>query len=172
LYFVDPEYEFVIPSTLQGFSAHPKCPHIPGDVYLFIDVLEHVTHDVALLAHYVQEANIGARFVLTVPAFMAFWSGHDVFLEHKKRYTKCELEKVATDAGLKVSRSYYLFSFLTPLIYLIRKVKSRKSSIASDMKEFNPLVNALLKSLCTFEHKFFANKFFGLSVIVFAEKIN
>lgn len=172
LHFIDPEYAFKVPSSVASCNTHNECPHISGDTYLFIDVLEHVTNDVELLTHYVEEANAGAKFALSVPAFMALWSPHDVFLEHKKRYTKRELEQVAANAGLQVTNSYYLFSFLTPLIYVIRKIKNLGSNVTSDMKNFPSIVNTILSVICKFEHKFFENKLFGLTVIVFAEKIS
>jgi len=58
-----------------------------ADTVLLMDVLEHVDDDTGLLREYVQNAAPGTRFLITVPAFMWMWSGHDVFLEHRRRYT-------------------------------------------------------------------------------------
>ena len=52
-----------------------------------MDVLEHVSDDVGLVREYAKRAKPGTRFVVSVPAFMWLWSGHDVFLEHHRRYT-------------------------------------------------------------------------------------
>ena len=45
-----------------------------------------------LLRHYAAKVPSGAHFLVTVPAFRFLWSGHDVFLEHKRRYTLAEIE--------------------------------------------------------------------------------
>ena len=43
-----------------------------ADLVLVIDVIEGVEDDIALA--------VGTHFVVTVPAFMWLWSGHDIFL--------------------------------------------------------------------------------------------
>ena len=54
-----------------------------------------------LVRHYAAKVPSGAHFLVTVPAFRFLWSGHDVFLEHKRRYTLPEIEKTMRDAGLE-----------------------------------------------------------------------
>ena len=46
----------------------------------------------ALVRHYAAKVPSGAHFLVTVPAFRFLWSGHDVFLEHKRRYRLSEIE--------------------------------------------------------------------------------
>ena len=47
-----------------------------------------VEDDVGLMREYVDKVAPGTtRFIVTVLAFMWLWSGHDVFLEHVRRYT-------------------------------------------------------------------------------------
>ena len=77
------------------------------DLVLMMDVLEHVDDDRGLLRHYAAKVPPGAHFVVTVPAFGFLWSGHDVFLEHKRRYRLTEIETVMRDAGLAVARGAY-----------------------------------------------------------------
>ena len=168
--FIDPEYKNDIPESVSLFNTFSECPHTPGDLYLLIDVLEHVIDDVKLLSHYVNEAQAGATFIITVPAFMALWSPHDDFLEHERRYTRGELERVVGLSGLTIEESRYLFSILTPIIFLIRKLKSKSNRVGSDMKEMSALANAILRAVCIFEHKYLSNRLFGLSVIIRAKK--
>ncbi|MET0272578.1 MAG: methyltransferase domain-containing protein, partial [Phenylobacterium sp.] len=52
---------------------------------LMMDVLEHVDDDIGLARDYLASARPGTRLAVTVPAFQWLWSGHDVFLEHKRR---------------------------------------------------------------------------------------
>lgn len=54
---------------------------------IMMDVLEHIQDDGAFLKHYVDNLSRGGYVLITVPAFQFLWSGHDVFLEHHRRYT-------------------------------------------------------------------------------------
>jgi hypothetical protein len=141
-------------------------------VYLFIDVLEHVNEDAELLKHYVDEASMEAIFVISVPAFSFLWSKHDDFLEHKRRYTRKELEKVAALAGLSVISSGYLFSSVFPLVYLVRLLKkiAKGKPASSDMREYPSFLNFSLKWLCQLEHQYFTNRLLGTSVILSGRK--
>jgi hypothetical protein len=47
------------------------------------------------------------------------WSGHDVFLEHIKRYRRRELVSVNRHVGLKIVRSGYLFSTIFPFVVIV-----------------------------------------------------
>ena len=50
------------------------------------------------------------NIIITVPAFMSLWSGHDVFLEHKRRYTLPELKQKLVSAGFQIEKiSYFNF---------------------------------------------------------------
>lgn len=170
--FIDPGYSTSPPINLKDSEWFVECPHLSGDVYLFIDVLEHVDEDVNLLQHYVNEASDEALFIVSVPAFSFLWSKHDEFLEHKRRYTRADLEKVATLAGLSVVSSGYLFSSVFPLVYLVRlfnKIVGDKT-LSSDMREYPYFVNLSLRLLCRLEHNYFANKLFGTSVILSGKK--
>ncbi len=88
--------------------------NVEVDVVLLMDVLEHVDDDVGLLHHYVNKVPQGAQFLISVPAFQFMWSGHDVFLEHKRRYRLNVIENVAHQAGLTVKRGAYFFGAVFP----------------------------------------------------------
>src|SRR5262245_52771102 len=90
------------------------------DLVLMMDVLEHVDDDRGLVRHYAAKVPSGAHFLATVPAFRFLWSGHDVFLEHKRRYTLAEIEATMRDAGLQVVRGAYYFGSVFPLAAVVR----------------------------------------------------
>jgi hypothetical protein len=137
------------------------------EALLFIDVLEHVQNDVALLAEYVSKSKIGSYFYITVPAFQSLWSGHDVFLGHVKRYKLEDIVSTVEKAGLNVITAQYIFSFIFPLVLLKRKIRLRREIVVkSHLKEVGWFFNYILKVLCLLEHRFFVNKFFGLSCFV------
>ena len=170
--FIDPGYSASPPINLKSSEWYVECPHLSGDVYLFIDVLEHVDEDSQLLQHYVEEASDQAVFIISVPAFSFLWSKHDDFLEHKRRYTRKDLEKKATLAGLSIISSGYLFSSVFPLVYLVRLFKKivNDKSMSSDMREYPIFLNSFLKWLCQLEHKYSINRYFGTSVILSGKK--
>jgi hypothetical protein len=137
------------------------------EALLFIDVLEHIQNDVALLAEYVCKSKFGSYFYITVPAFQSLWSGHDVFLGHVKRYKLEDIVSTVEKAGLNVVSAQYIFSFIFPLVWLKRKIKFRREILVeSHLKEAGWFFNYILRVLCLLEHRFFVNKFFGLSCLV------
>ena len=86
---VDVGYERTWDETVGGKPVlyRRDCDATDCDLVLMMDVLEHVDNDAGLVSHYATKVPAGAHFLVTVPAFRFLWSGHDVFLEHKRRYT-------------------------------------------------------------------------------------
>lgn len=147
---------------------------INADLVLLMDVLEHVDDDVALLKEYVDKAPSGSRFLVTVPAFQFLWSGHDIFLEHKRRYTLKQLEDVVRNAGLSVRCGTYYFGMVFPIAATLRiaqKTCRKSESPSSQLSNHNPVTNAILKSLCEMELPFLRiNRAVGLTVFCLADK--
>jgi len=150
--------------------------HISADLILMMDVLEHVDDDLELLQKYVHKAPQGAKFLITVPAFEFMWSSHDVFLDHKRRYTLSQLKKVVNNSGLKINYLSYYFAVIFPIAFTVRmfsklRFKSSNSSL-SKMSSQPPFVNKILTILCEFELRFMKyNRVGGLTVICLAEKV-
>jgi SAM-dependent methyltransferase len=149
----------------------------PGDydLLLLMDVLEHVDDDVGLLREYADRAPAGARFLITVPAFQWLWSGHDLFLEHRRRYTLQQTEGVVARAGLTVVHGCYYYGFLLPLAAgrrLAGRLAGASRHVAkSDLQLHSPLVNTALGAVCAAELGVFtANRVAGLTVLCLARK--
>jgi SAM-dependent methyltransferase len=141
------------------------------DLVLMMDVLEHVDDDRGLVRHYADRVPHGAHFLVTVPAFRFLWSGHDVFLEHKRRYRLGEIEAVLGDAGLEVVRGSYYFGFVFPLAAAIRLATRGAAEARSSLRRHGPLTNVMLGALCAAELPFFPiNRLAGLSAFVLARK--
>jgi SAM-dependent methyltransferase len=142
-----------------------------ADLVLLMDVLEHVDDDVGLLQEYVGKVQRGTCFLITVPAFQWLWSGHDVFLEHRRRYTLQAIEQVVRAAGLRVERGSYFFGALFPLAAALR-VGSRLRGVPtnearSQLKKHGRIENALLHAACAAELPLFSrNRMVGLSAFV------
>ena len=145
---------------------------------LMMDVLEHVEDDVALLKEYADTMPEDGKVLITVPAFQFMWSGHDVFLEHYRRYTIEMMEKTIRDAGLRPVKSRYFFGSLFPVVAVIRFVKKilfnqGKIEGKSELKLYSDGVNGALIALHDVERMslFSFNKLFGLSVFCLCEKV-
>ena len=141
------------------------------DLVLMMDVLEHVDDDRGLVRHYAEKVPSGAHFLATVPAFRFLWSGHDVFLEHKRRYTLPEIEATMRDAGLQVVRGAYYFGSIFPLAATVRLAERNATVPRSSLKRHGALTNGILTALCAAELPVFPiNRLAGLSAFVLARK--
>lgn len=141
------------------------------DLVLMMDVLEHVDDDRGLVRHYAAKVPSGAHFLVTVPAFTFLWSGHDVFLEHKRRYRLPEIEATLGDAGLEVVRGAYYFGLVFPLAAAVRLADRNTTEPRSSMKRHGAITNGLLGALCAVELPLFPyNRLAGLSAFVLARK--
>lgn len=147
-----------------------------ADLVLLMDVLEHVDDDVGLLNEYVKKVPRGALFLISVPAFQFLWSGHDVFLEHKRRYRLSQLEGVVRRAGLTVQYGSYYFGAVFPIAAAIRLStnlvqRGRCCKPQSQLTQHHPFVNDTLAALSAAEMPFILhNRLAGLTVFVVAVK--
>jgi Methyltransferase domain len=144
---------------------------------LMMDVLEHVSEDVSLLRDYTQDAKAGALVLITVPAFQFMWSGHDVFLDHHRRYTIATIEAVVRKAGLTPIKSRYFFGSLFVFVAAARLMKNAlspggKPAAASDLRLYPDWLNAVLIGVHDIERRtlFRFNRLFGLSVFCLCRK--
>lgn len=141
------------------------------DLVLMMDVLEHVDDDRGLVRHYASKVPSGAHFLVTVPAFAFLWSGHDVFLEHKRRYRLPEIEAALGDAGLKIVRGAYYFGLIFPLAAAVRLARRNTTEPHSSLKRHGAFTNGVLTAACAAELPLFPyNRLFGLSAFVLAKK--
>jgi hypothetical protein len=150
---------------------------ITQDLLLMMDVIEHVDDDVAFIRAYTDRMPQSAMLLVTVPAFQFLWSGHDVFLEHKRRYTLASLHRTIDKAGLDVVRSRYFFSILLPAVCAVRlwgrlKLASADFKPRSDLRFHAPWVNALLTAIHELERRtlFRFNRLAGLTVFCLARR--
>jgi SAM-dependent methyltransferase len=147
------------------------CGETDCDLVLMMDVLEHVENDAGLVRHYATKVPSGAHFLVTVPAFRFLWSGHDVFLEHKRRYTLPEIEGTMRDSGLEVVRGAYYFGAIFPLAAAVRLATRQDPTPRSSLRKHDALTNGLLAAACALELPLFPfNRLAGLSAFVLARK--
>jgi SAM-dependent methyltransferase len=90
------------------------------DAVLALDVLEHLDDDLAAAREMRRVLKPGGVGIVTVPAFQALWSGHDVALEHRRRYRLPQVEAVLREAELTVEHGSYYNFFLFPVVAAVR----------------------------------------------------
>jgi 2-polyprenyl-3-methyl-5-hydroxy-6-metoxy-1,4-benzoquinol methylase len=149
---------------------------LEADLVLLMDVLEHVDDDIGLLENYAEKVPKGKKFLISVPAFQFLWSGHDNYLNHKRRYTLNQLENIVRKSGLKVRHSAYYFGVVFPIAMIMRLAnKSQRNdrmNSRSQLSQHHPIVNNFLKGLCYAELPFMMlNRIAGLTVFCLAENI-
>lgn len=173
---VDIFYEADSDASEAGKSVHYRrsIGSIDADLVLLMDVLEHVDDDAALLSEYAGKVPHGCRFLLTVPAFQFLWSGHDDFLAHKRRYTLRQLEEAVRKSGLSIVHGAYYYAMVFPIAAIFRlaqKARGNENSASSQLIRHHPLVNTVLRAICSAELPFMAfNRIGGLTAFCLAEK--
>lgn len=87
-------------------------PPGPFDVVTLLDVLEHVPDDLSMLGGLSAALRPGGSILVSVPAWPALFSRHDVALRHERRYRPRQLLGLLRRTGLVVERSGGLFHSL------------------------------------------------------------
>ena len=143
-----------------------------GNMLIAMDVLEHIESDIDALREWVANINDDSIVLITVPAMQHLFSYHDRYMGHHRRYTKKSLIELGESAELHTVKVMYVFSYLYPVVFFIRKILSKilKSEEKSDLQKTNPYVNSILYSLGVAEYKLDACIPFGTSVVGIFQK--
>ena len=174
VYLVDIGYseeEMAVTKGQQVQKVHFIPKGIEDSVVVMMDVLEHIEDDYAILEDIKQRVGKNAHYFITVPAFMSLWSGHDVFLEHYRRYTLPSLRKLLDAKKCQVDSHYYIYGGLFPIAWIVRRIKNlNKKSIeaptSSDMGSLPAPLNEILKQLNIFEMQFRKiNRLWGITAV-------
>ena len=80
------------------------------------ETLEHLDDDAAAAREIARLLRAGAKLVVTVPALRMLWTFSDDYYEHRRRYSRKEIVRLLTGAGLNVERANY-WGFPLVLLY-------------------------------------------------------
>ena len=143
------------------------------DLITALDVIEHVDRDVDALKTLRSRLISGGKAVITVPAYMFLWSSFDEMNEHKRRYTRPELETKLLQAGFTVEKISYYNTLLFPVVYAVRMLNNLlKRDGASDVDMPSTPLNFVLEKIFGIEKYLlrFANLPFGVSILAVVRK--
>lgn len=167
---VDTGYQNDSNDTSLALSYRRSITYSGYTHFLLTDVLEHIENDLAFLKNVVSNADSQSAFIVTVPALMSLWSGHDVYLKHFRRYTKSNLRLLVEKSGLEVLSVRYTYSTLFPFAFIQRKLMGSRE-VQSQMKENRFLMSSLLR-LMLIPDRWISCLPFGVSLYLEAIKID
>jgi SAM-dependent methyltransferase len=93
-----------------------------ADIFLLMDVLEHVEDDARFLARIFAVMKPGAHLLLTVPADMSLWGPHDEGFGHVRRYDVAGLQRLWAELPATPRLVSYYNAFLYPAIKALRAI--------------------------------------------------
>lgn len=139
---------------------HPGCAFVEGTapqavaarmaearVVLLTDVLEHVADDAGLLESLVRGCRPDTWFVVTVPADMRLWSGHDEVLGHFRRYDPRGFAALWRSLPVACHLLSPFNTRLAPLVRFVRRFRPpgfRRGAAGTDLVLPAAPLNALL----------------------------
>jgi dolichyl-phosphate beta-glucosyltransferase len=143
------------------------------DSVLVLDVLEHHSRPEQLLREIQRVMAPGGVLIVTVPAYKWMWSYADHVLGHYRRYTKTRLSEEFAAIGFNLERVTYFHSWLLPIAWTFRKLRTlvRSTGSADDFAVPGPL-NWLLYQVTQVELRLMSrfDMPFGLSVLGIASR--
>jgi SAM-dependent methyltransferase len=147
----------------------------PGKEYsliLMLDVLEHLENPIDALRHALNLLTPEGCVIVTVPAFMALWTNHDVLNHHYTRYTKRNFREVARHAGLQTREERYLYHWTFPIKLGVRVMESMTHPSPETPRVPASGVNEMLFWLSRLEQKSLSTfpMPFGSSLLVVGSK--
>ncbi len=102
------------------------------DVIFLLDVMEHVEDDRSALLQIANAMRPGGLLFTTTPALQFFWSYNDECAQHKRRYARRGLRRLADSCGLELVKARYFMFLLSPLLWLSRLRRIDVSSMTRD----------------------------------------
>jgi SAM-dependent methyltransferase len=142
-----PDVTFLCGSAPNGLGSIAA----DADLFLLMDVLEHVPDDRQLLGDLVGVSKPGSHILLTVPADMSLWSEHDVAFGHYRRYDLPLLREVWNGLPVTPRLVSYFNARLFPAVKAVRTVSRWRGGASgrsgTDLSSPPPVLNRVLSQV-------------------------
>ena len=142
--------EFVNGSSPGDLGSAPEA----ADLFLIMDVLEHIEQPRTMLESVVARATKGAYFLVTVPADPELWSPHDEAVGHFRRYTRETFEELVRGLPLETvmispynARMYRGVKVVRRLARALRRGHGGTSAAGTDLRIPPVPMNGILTAL-------------------------
>ena len=112
------------------------------DSIVFLNVLEHIEDDRAVLKNLFDHVPAGCRIVILVPFGMKLYSDFDKELGHFRRYENGELETKMREAGFEVETQFYFNKAGKVAWYLVNTLGKQRKITTAKMRIYNFLTPA------------------------------
>ena len=112
------------------------------DSVVFLNVLEHIEDDRAVLRNLFDHVPSGCRLAILVPFGMSLYSDFDKELGHFRRYEKGELEGKMREAGFTVEHQFYFNKAGKLAWFVANTLGKRKSLTPLQLRIYNFLTPA------------------------------
>ena len=119
-----------------------SCTEFAPDSVVFLNVLEHIEDDRAVLQNLFEHVPTGCRIVVLVPFGMKLYSDFDKELGHFRRYESGELEAKLRDAGFDVEHQFYFNKAGELAWYVANTLGKRRKLTPSQLRIYNFLTPA------------------------------
>ena len=143
------------------------------DLVVALDVIEHIHADVEAIRSLASCIAAGGSLLITVPAYQWLFGSHDRSHHHKRRYSLRQIRSTVLAADLRIERSGYFNTLLSPLIFAARLwSRALRHDQEDDMKMPSRGLNAILFRIFRSERKIVPTGFFpfGISAFVIARR--
>lgn len=142
------------------------------DLICIFDVLEHLEKDSLALENIYKMLKDDGTLMFSVPVGRKLFSNHDIYMQHKRRYSHFEIKQKVSTAGFEFKDIFYWNSILFPFA-AIKRILFKSAKPRSDFKNINKLINSILFQILKLENNLIIRKIrfpFGLSIFGVAYK--
>jgi 2-polyprenyl-3-methyl-5-hydroxy-6-metoxy-1,4-benzoquinol methylase len=129
------------------------------DLVTCLDVIEHTPDDIVALRELRRVSKPQGQLMITVPAYQALWSRHDVANHHYRRYSRRSLRAAAQTAGWQIERMTSFNSLLlapAAVIRLLQRNRPASGDYSTDLRLGRRGLNRLLEQPLRLEARWLA----------------
>lgn len=158
-------------SVLQADAIKIPFKDETFDAVTLLDVSEHVDDDYALFKEVHRVCKSSAVIFVNVPAHKILWGAHDIWNNHKRRYTENNFRKLVKNCNLKIVRLTYLHPHLFLPLLLLRlsdRIGRKKIAKRHDFFSFGGFLDNILFQALIIEYKLVKNINFAFGTSLFA----
>jgi 2-polyprenyl-3-methyl-5-hydroxy-6-metoxy-1,4-benzoquinol methylase len=147
-------------------------PEKSFSLILMLDVLEHLDNPREALNHASSLLAPHGALLVTVPAFRALWTNHDVLNHHRTRYRRKTLRPLLRGANFKILEERYWFQWTCPVKLSIRVADALLQHSPTVAQIPRPWINRLLYLASRIEQETLGaiGVPFGSTLVAYCEK--